>query len=255
MATELPTHVSPAEAVEMLQRYPYFTLPALLVLKQSPVDSDADKLAARVAVSLSDMEALAQVAGLQASVFDNFYPSDQKSTPSTEDTIDTFLNTFGRQDMRETDALSKLIFSSTPDYAAVLAAEEKDNVPTEADLNDPSLSEQDKLINSFILGNRNTPAQGHTACVSETESKHVEIEECDKQNNLSLSANAAKETVKDPESASLTESFVRILIKNRNYSKAIEIISGLSLKNPEKSIYFADQIRFLQKLIINENKK
>ncbi len=45
------------------------------------------------------------------------------------------------------------------------------------------------------------------------------------------------------------------MIKNHNYTKALEIISDLSLKNPEKSVYFADQIRFLRKLIIIENKK
>lgn len=59
---------------------------------------------------------------------------------------------------------------------------------------------------------------------------------------------------REPESASLTESLVKVLVKNRNYSKAIELFRP-ELENPEKSIYFADQIRFLRKLIINENKK
>ncbi|MDE6272541.1 MAG: hypothetical protein K2M31_06000 [Muribaculaceae bacterium] len=57
------------------------------------------------------------------------------------------------------------------------------------------------------------------------------------------------------ESPALTESFARILIKNRNYEKALEIIQQLNLNNPEKSIYFADQIRFLKKLILNESRK
>lgn len=42
------------------------------------------------------------------------------------------------------------------------------------------------------------------------------------------------------------------LIKNRKYAEALAIIEELNLKNPEKSIYFADQLRFLQKLIINQ---
>ena len=50
----------------------------------------------------------------------------------------------------------------------------------------------------------------------------------------------------------LSESLAKIYIKQRRYSKAFEIISNLSLKYPEKSIYFADQLRFLQKLIINQ---
>ncbi len=57
----------------------------------------------------------------------------------------------------------------------------------------------------------------------------------------------------ESESTALTESFARILIKNRNYKKALEIISELNLKNSEKSIYFADQIRFLKKLIAIES--
>ena len=51
--------------------------------------------------------------------------------------------------------------------------------------------------------------------------------------------------------AFLTESLAKIYIKQRRYSKALEIIKKLSLKYPEKNIYFADQIRFLEKLIIN----
>ena len=39
------------------------------------------------------------------------------------------------------------------------------------------------------------------------------------------------------------------------YSKALEIIQRLSLQFPKKNAYFADQIRFLEKLIINNNKK
>ena len=47
---------------------------------------------------------------------------------------------------------------------------------------------------------------------------------------------------------------VRRLIKKGDYEAAIEIIKELNLNNPEKSIYFADQIRFLKKLIINRSK-
>lgn len=52
-----------------------------------------------------------------------------------------------------------------------------------------------------------------------------------------------------PESGGLSMSFAKILIKNGNYAKALDIISELNLKFPEKSIYFADQMRFLKKLI------
>ena len=53
----------------------------------------------------------------------------------------------------------------------------------------------------------------------------------------------------------LTETLAKIYIKQGRYAKAIEIIRKLSLKNPKKNRYFADQIRFLEKLIINNKYK
>ncbi len=49
----------------------------------------------------------------------------------------------------------------------------------------------------------------------------------------------------------LTEVMAKIYIKQKKYDQALEIIQTLSLKNPKKSRYFADQIRFLEKLITN----
>jgi len=51
-----------------------------------------------------------------------------------------------------------------------------------------------------------------------------------------------------------TETLARIYIKQKRYAKALEIIQKLSLQYPGKSVYFADQIRFLKKLIINTKK-
>ena len=52
-----------------------------------------------------------------------------------------------------------------------------------------------------------------------------------------------------------TETLARIYIKQGKYSQALEIIQRLSLVYPKKNAYFADQIRFLKKLIINNNTK
>ena len=52
-----------------------------------------------------------------------------------------------------------------------------------------------------------------------------------------------------------TETLAKIYIKQRKYSRALEIIKSLYLQFPEKNTYFADQIRFLEKLIINNNLK
>ena len=50
----------------------------------------------------------------------------------------------------------------------------------------------------------------------------------------------------------LSESLAKMYIAQHKYSQALEIIERINLKYPEKSIYFADQIRFLTKLVLNE---
>ena len=60
-----------------------------------------------------------------------------------------------------------------------------------------------------------------------------------------------EETSDDDDSGFFTETLARIYIKQGRYSKALEIIRRLNLIYPKKNRYFADQIRFLEKLIIN----
>ena len=67
------------------------------------------------------------------------------------------------------------------------------------------------------------------------------------------------EELQRPEEASnnevLTETLAQIYIKQGKYDKALEIIQRLSLKYPKKNRYFADQIRYLEKIIANNNNK
>ncbi|MDD6895742.1 MAG: tetratricopeptide repeat protein [Prevotellaceae bacterium] len=70
-----------------------------------------------------------------------------------------------------------------------------------------------------------------------------------------LDANEGETGGKQPDDGFFTETLARIYIKQGRYSKALEIIQRLSLIYPKKNAYFADQIRFLQKLILNNNKK
>ena len=53
----------------------------------------------------------------------------------------------------------------------------------------------------------------------------------------------------------MTENLAKIYIKQGSYSRALEIIKRLNLNNPKKNAYFADQIRYLEKLILNESRK
>ena len=52
-----------------------------------------------------------------------------------------------------------------------------------------------------------------------------------------------------------TEENAKKLIKEQKYSEAIEILRAISLNNPKKSANFALQIKFLETIINNHNKK
>ena len=55
----------------------------------------------------------------------------------------------------------------------------------------------------------------------------------------------------EPEEGIFTETLAKIYIKQGRFDKALEIIQRLNLLYPKKNAYFADQIRFLEKLILN----
>ena len=89
-----------------------------------------------------------------------------------------------------------------------------------------SLESLPEIGDSDLFGEADNPEEPRHDAPSPSESEH----------------SAAHDT-------NLSESLARIMIKNGNYQKALEIITEISLNNPKKSIYFADQIRFLKKLI------
>ncbi len=70
-----------------------------------------------------------------------------------------------------------------------------------------------------------------------------------------LQAPALSAGENEEDEAYFTETLAKIYIKQGRYTKAVEIIRRLSLKYPKKNRYFADQIRFLEKLIINNKNK
>ena len=66
--------------------------------------------------------------------------------------------------------------------------------------------------------------------------------------------NIAKEQMIQPESL-MTETLARIYVEQKNYKKAIQSYKILSLKYPEKSGFFADQIKAIKKVQEYNNKE
>ena len=227
---------------EAQEQYPYFALPALLYLKQHGIE-DHDKLLGRLAISCADRKALSTHLGEGVDLFRDFYPQEEEEpTTTTSHAIDMFLDAFGSGNQKEVEALENMIFNPTPDYADILAAED---APDAAAPDAPQgESAQDALINSFIAREREKEKE-----VEKLPQQHVD------EHDAAEIADAPIEQPTERDNSMLSESLAKMYIKRHNYAKALEIIENINLNFPEKSIYFADQIRFLRKLVLNEKTK
>ena len=216
---------------------PYCTVPMLVYLKRNGTAGNEDILA-RLAIACPDRRALALQLGEDAEAFMQFYPAaPEPETPDTDTTIDRFLDSFGHTSEKEIAAISQAIFNPMPDYADVLAAQERDTSGGPK----PAKSDEDELIDKFIAQSQEREQQ-----VSQAPSQpHVEAEE------LVEIAEAQVDKPTSTDATMFSESLAMSYIASKKFDKALEIIEHISADNPEKSIYFADQIRFLRKLVLN----
>ena len=238
MAGDSGHDVSEQWLEQSLQEAPYCVLPTLLFLKRHGVKGNDDALA-RLSIAFPDRQALSMLLGDEAEALADFYPPEAPAaTPDTMTTIDRFLDNYGKTSPAEVEALSRAIFNPQPDYADVLAAQERE----EGGMNVDGGDSQDELINKFIAEQMQLEQQAASMPVGTL------VDEKEK-------AEIAAATIDDPtqnDDSMLSESLAKMYIARHKYSQALEIITRLSLKYPEKSIYFADQIRFLAKLVLNE---
>ena len=208
------------------EKYPAGVLPEVMALgKEGLGEEERRELAVAINVRVGDPDTLVSLLGADMAETP-FYPDPRTAAHSTDETIDAFIGKFSAQDPRkEAEALEQLIFRPTGDYAAtILAGEGKGgNAASE-----PPAPET-------VPETNRKPPEPHQEPHGETPREpHHET------------AGGAP---------GLSEGFARIIIKNHNYSKALEIIQAISLNNSEKSAYFADQIRFLRKLVLNQSKQ
>ncbi|MFD1094933.1 hypothetical protein [Salegentibacter chungangensis] len=68
-----------------------------------------------------------------------------------------------------------------------------------------------------------------------------------KPGKTSSKSNLAEKNMVPPESL-MTETLAKVYLEQKNYKKAIQAYKILILKNPEKSGFFADQIRAIEKI-------
>ncbi|MCQ2082957.1 MAG: hypothetical protein MJY58_00455 [Bacteroidaceae bacterium] len=94
------------------------------------------------------------------------------------------------------------------------------------------------------------PDMQETGADGEIRSRTDELLESFAGNGMSV-RNAGDGCAPDADAghASYSETLARIFLKQHRYDRALEIIKSLYLNFPNKSVYFADQIRYLEKLI------
>ena len=234
------------ELRSVLALYPYFQTARLLLLKNLYLlhDPSFDEELRRAAIYITDRKVIFQM--IEAGHY-VLTPQKQKtSQPAshvgqknrTLSLIDSFLDSIPKEPDNEPDSNKKR--KPTPadaavDYVAYLLESESDEERTDTD--DAPQLRGHNLIDNFLEN-----GQGKII-LNDTPDLKPEIAE---ENDT--------EEEKEQDDSYFTETLARIYIKQGRYSKALEIIRRLSLQYPKKNAYFADQIRFLEKLIINNKK-
>ena len=160
-------------------------------------------------------------------------PANAPGASRTSELIDSFLGTIPQEQpaprkRRPTPADAAI------DYVAYLLDTEGD-AETEPE-NVPEMRGQ-QLIDTFINSDKGRFSLSDVPLPAEDRPK------------------VAEEPEEEVGEEYFTETLARIYIKQGRYSKALEIIRRLSLQVPKKNAYFADQIRFLEKVIINNSQK
>ncbi len=247
-----PTAVPDKEWAErMARQYPFFPLAKCAGLSRN-LPEDPEKRAdaiAEIVLSLSSQADARRVCEEDGKRLDSVLPTrdEEPPHPTTTRTIDKFLATYGTDDPQETATLEKLIFNPVPDYARQLEQQQSGSLPSE----EPTGNEHDDMINRFIL-THHEKGRGSVA-EPEPEASAPEPMENPKPAPTPLEEEPASSAPAATSNTLLSESLAKIYIKTGQYQRAYEILSHLSLAFPEKNAYFADQLRFLRKImLVNE---
>lgn len=216
--------------------YPYHQSARLLMLHNMYLlhDPSFDEELRRAAFYITDRTKLFQL--VEARHYTLTKPEKTVTTVGvdrTDSLIDSFLETIPEEEQEPKKKRRKpTAADATVDYVSyMLAAAEDDD-----DDEDPSATETatTSIIDNF-LGKSGGKITLNELTEESTDAPHNEVQLENDRDELG--------------EGYYTENLAKIYIKQGNYSKALEIISQLNLNNSKKNTYFADQMRFLEKII------
>ena len=227
----------------LVERYPYYQAARLLLLRSlyeahDPVFGQELRKAALYVPSRRVLYALIEADRLRPQPEARTHKAQVDDLDDTIDRtyslIDTFLSTNpgSEAEMPPKRRKTKPVADAATDYMSYMSQIEEYAVQPEDQSQGPSTYGQ-QILDNFLEQGRFS-IQDHP----DEELQKPQIDnETDTSNDI------------------LTETLARIYIKQGKYDKALEIIRRLSLKYPKKNRYFADQIRYLEKIIANNNNK
>ena len=253
----------------LIALHPYYQTARILLLQNLYLlhDPSFDEELRHTAICISDRRVIFNMIeaahykyrneqGLETKVNDKEKDDGDRTTTL----IDSFLGSIPKDSDQENikEKRKPTLADAAIDYVSyLLEIEDEDNKPEQiaengSKTNSTDCSNADRttdLINSFI-------EDGGFKLKEETNLPE-NYQTYDMENSASTTH---KETEKQEEEREgdecyFTETLARIYIKQGRYEKALEIIKRLNLNIPKKNAYFADQIRFLDKLIINNKNK
>ena len=227
------------ELRSIVARYPYFQTARLLMLNNLYLlhDPEFGSELRRSVLYVNDRRTLCRlIEGYTDRVMSEESEQilDEPTIDRTMSLIDAFLGTLPEEDASPLP----LIPDTTVDYAMrFLSSDEK----PEASSLDKSIAPSPDVPHDDSVG-RALELMAHSAPTPTVEPSYAPNKDIPTDEELL-------------EESYFTETLAKIYIKQHKYSRALEIIRSLYLQFPEKNTYFADQIRFLEKLIINNNLK
>ncbi len=242
-------------AEEEFRRHPYFINTQLDALAEATPE-ERPVLLRRIAAAVGDEATLRTLLGIDPEEFASFYPDMMPQTPSTADTIDTFIDRFAPA----TPPMEEVPVAPAVEYAAYALDPADDDNEMPADSTSDAISAFLQSVPPKTPKKAAMKAVKHEENTEEKVAGQVKEEEAEEVQELPEVIEEIQEEDEphpdktERETPMLSEELARIMVKNGNYRKALEIITDLSLKNPKKSIYFADQMRFLNKLIENQQR-